>query len=229
MKKENFALTILSILIFAFLVLTIILFTGCDQIMAELPKDFPVINTDTIEENPVDTISEPIVVDTCEAFEQITTPVYSSWFINMDVPLVDTVFYYNNQPVNISTFFDKIYYSGQNIGGFSLVNYGSNKVYVRDGGAKHYLQFTSQGLNFRGALTFDQYWDELQTHKSAQLLKFQNTGYSCEQILQVLNFFLEGCYETPDIIDLRPVSVGSCVFDPELIEACEERGSIVYQ
>jgi hypothetical protein len=251
MKKENFALTILSILIFAFLVLTIILFTGCDQIMAELPKDFPVINTDTIEENPVDTIpidtivTPPIdsIVFECEAYEEIDTPLFISFFVNLDVPLfLDSNIYYQAFPsapieiLNPETFFDTIYYSGINIAGFksgtsNADQYNSvTRIWMLNGlGGKHHLSFGSHRFNFRGALTYDQFVEARESYPSIQLLKFQNTGYTCEQIIAFIELLLEGCYETPDIIDLRPVSVGSCVFDPELIEACEERGSIVYQ
>lgn len=183
------------------------------------------INPDWVH---IDHPEDPLPLE-CEAYEEITTPVFSSFFINLDVPITNPVFYLNGQPIN--NFYSSIYYSGQNIGGISPANYGSNKIYVTYGangtGTKHFVQFISQGLNFRGALTFDQYWNELQTHRSAQFLRFSNTGYSCDQIRQVLEFFIYECYQTPNVIDLRPVSVGSCVFDSELIEELQERGSNV--
>jgi hypothetical protein len=251
MKKENFALTILSILIFAFLVLTIILFTGCDQIMAELPKDFPVINTDTIEENPVDTIpidtivTPPIdsIVFECEAYEEIDTPLFISFFVNLDVPLfLDSNIYYQAFPsapieiLNPETFFDTIYYSGINIAGFksgtsNADQYNSvTRIWMLNGlGGKHHLSFGSHRFNFRGAIPYPEYQNVREIYRSCQLLKYQNTGYTCEEIVEDLEWRIEGCYETPDIIDLRPISIGTCVIPVELIEECENRGSIVYQ
>lgn len=198
------------------IILFSVLFLASCELLAPISPDWV----------PTDPVTNPIN-DTCEMYEAVTTPVFSSFHINLDVAQPDPVFYFNGQPIN--NFYTTIYQSGQNIGGISPSNYGSNKIYVYDGGAKHYLQFISQGLNFRGALTFDQYWQELQSHRSAQFIRFSNTGYTCDQIIQVLNFFLEECYETPDFIDLRPVSIGACVIPTEIITECELRGSTVWQ
>jgi hypothetical protein len=193
--------------------LFLLLFCGCSLVAP--------INPDWVK--PID---PPLPLE-CETYEPVTTPVFSSFHINLDVAQTNPVFYLNGQPIN--NFYETIYQSGQNIGGISSANYGSNRIYCIDGGAKHYLQFISQGMNFRGALTFDQYWNELQTHRSAQFIRFTNTGYTCEQIIQVLNFFLEGCFETPDYVDLRPISIGTCEIPTEIIAEYELRGSVVAQ
>jgi hypothetical protein len=208
------------------------LFWGCAILAAYLlMSSLSSCGLANINPDWVHVVDPPEPIENCEAYEPITTPVFSSFFINLDVAQSNPVFYKNGQPIN--NFYQSIYYSGQNIGGISSGFYGSNQIYVAYGpngtGTKHYLQFTKQGMNFRGALTFDQYWNELQSHRSAQFIRFSNTGYTCAQIEQVLNFFIYECYQTPDIIDLRPVSVGSCVFDPELISELQLRGSNVMQ
>jgi hypothetical protein len=197
-------------------------FNSCDLIEAIAPDDWPI---DTM---PIDTI--PIE---CEQYIEQIEPKFYCWFLNLDAPLIDTVYYFDNTPINPDTYFDTVYYSGVNIAGIkntAAAAPGNNKIWVRSGtGAKHYLAFHLQGLNFRGALTFDQYWKELQSHPSVQLIRFSNTGYTCEQILQVLNFLLEDCKATPDIVDLRPVSIGTCVIPQEIKDELIIRGSHIWQ
>ena len=205
-----------------------------DYIMAPLPKDFPVVKTDTIDEIPVDTITLPLE-DTCEQYHQITQPEFLCFFVNLDLPLTDSTIYYNNSVINPEIFFDELHFSGINIGGIiDGTNFTSDynaKVWVRDGsGAKHFLAFYTQGIYFRGALTFDETMEVLQARPSARFINFSNTGFTCDQINQVIDFLLQDCKEGipgVSIVDLRPVDP-TCV-EPDEISELEARNWTVWQ
>lgn len=205
------------------------MFTSCDMTGPYIPI-IP-IDTDTTV-TPIDTIgTDSFVVDTCTEYIDINTPSFVCFFVNLDLPLIDTTYIYNGLPIDPAAFFTSLYYSGQNIGGIidgsnNAINL-NGKIWVRDGsGAKHYLAFWSRGLYFRGALTIDEYFDELITHPSARLLNFRNTGYSCDEITQILDFVLQDCKSGQGTIDLRGIG---CMIDQAIIDELILRGWIVWE
>lgn len=210
--------------------------SSCQLMPEPLPIDYIWIDPDDPVVIPPDTTlvdtTQPVIIDTCDLFIPQDTPQFISFFINLDLPLTDTVFYFGSGVLNHLTYFDTIYYSGQNIAGIkegTNTSPGNNKIYLRQGASKHFLAFHSQGLNFRGALTFDQYWTELIQRPSVQLIRFSNTGYTCDQITQALEFLIEDCKETPAVVDLRTISIGACIIEQTIIDELELRGSDVWQ
>lgn len=150
---------------------------------------------------------EPIVLpDTCTSYTEVTDPAFLSWFVNFDI-LPDTIQFYYYHATNQHTPIDPVllfgdswiqYNSGINIGGF-VNGYQSGDIHnpsivVKDGsGAFHTITFSNQHLNGRGCMTFDQFWNELLSKPSVRYLNFNNTGYTQDQVMQVLNFILEDC------------------------------------
>lgn len=193
------------------------------------------IPIDTIVD-PIDTVGNPvdsIIVDTCEVYHPITSPAFVSFFVNKDVLMLPIQWYYDTKPINIDSFFEtvgtghQIFYSGANIGGVvdgtsNSVQFGAH-IRCRDGsGALHSFAFWSQGLYFRGALTFDQTMEVLIVRPSARLISFSNTGFTCDQVHLILDFLLADCKAGLGIIDLRSLAPG-CVTPDEVLEL-QERG-----
>jgi hypothetical protein len=198
------------------------------------------LSPDTPIESPVDTIiPEPFVFDTCSEYITIDTPQFFCFYINFDCEPENIQWYYDYDlnPIDLNMFLSQygvvtLYESGQNMAG--LVDGTANlqvlngKVYCKyDCGARHTLVFSDHGLYFRGALTFAEYWSELIARPSVKRLNFANTGYTCDEVLQVLHFLLEDCKAGNGTIDLRPMS--TCGFPSDVIEELLNRNWIILQ
>lgn len=212
--------------------LTLFFFASCD-LMAP-------INPDWVK--PIDP-EDPLPLE-CEGYEPIQFPLFVSFTANLDLPmLVDSNIYYqahSQAPIIIidpATFFDTVFYSGVNIAGIKsgtsdAAQYNDiARMWVMDGsGHRKHLSFISQSLHFRGAVKFVDCWELLPDYRSAQFVRFTNSGYTCEQIIQIIEYFIYECYQTPDFFDLREISIGSgCIIPDELVAECELRGSTVWQ
>jgi len=185
-------------------------------------------------EPPQDSISQP---DTCQSYEVITMPKFITAAIQFDVLPTDSTWYVYSTPypslaAALSTFpypFT-IYQSGINlsviIDSTNSTSIYQSKIWTRDGsGAKNYLLydgpdieergFSVQLFEFYGSMKFFEFMNELALHPSARRVGFFNTGYSCEQVNEVISFFRLNCISgSGKTMDLRHV-VSGCTIDAE--------------
>lgn len=63
-----------------------------------------------------------------------------------------------------------------------------------DGTRSHFTAH-KRGMTFLGALTFDEYMQELQNNPSGEYFTFCQTGFSCAEIEQVIDFLIDNCVD----------------------------------
>lgn len=194
--------------------------TSCDLIPAIAPDDF-------YYHPPA---PEPIIVDTCDEYITITQPPFVTLATNLDVAAFPVTFIHKNQPIDLAAFLATfgtdvhVYLSGQNIAAtvsgtnnHTVFNSSAGRVFAIDGnGTKTAMVAYKQSLNFHGAVTPDQYYDELTAKPSARYIGSFNTAFSCEEWEQVIQFLADNCIDgTSKIFDARFIQCWPDI-DPEL-------------
>lgn len=178
--------------------------------------------------------------DTCDELHSYSDP-FIMFTTNKDVPGIPVQWLWNGGTAGWSVIPDiedflltygdsvDVYLSGINkcivLIGYDNASYFSGRLFcVAGNGVKTNFGAYKRGMVPRGAMKFFEYWDHLQSKKSTRRFDMCNTGYTCDEITQVFQWWLDNCIDGTGVT--FRVNCLPCDLTP-LIEQIEARGATI--